>query len=92
MRIAKWLTALLIAPPILYVASFGPACWAARAGWLPLRPTVHIFWPCIEAACPFFSEETCFSRPLHAYACLFDRKDENDTIMDIRISLIVHHE
>ncbi len=48
-----WIAALLIGLPVLYVASFGPACWlcendviAQRHAWLAYRP---ITWTCTKA-------------------------------------------
>ncbi len=29
-----WIVALVIGLPVLYVASFGPACWLTSRGWI----------------------------------------------------------
>src|SRR5262245_20955652 len=46
-----WIVALLIGLPVLYVASFGPACWMAdkdylsdRNVWLVYRPIIWTYW------------------------------------------------
>jgi hypothetical protein len=38
--IGAWIAALLVALPVLYVASFGPACWmtSQMQGWSKLQP------------------------------------------------------
>ena len=44
-----WIVALLIGLPVLYVSSFGPACWltAQRNGWSKLQPhrAMIIYYP-----------------------------------------------
>jgi len=47
---AKWMLAAMLSLPVLYVASFGPACWiTARPRLRDFPPQVHwvtrIFWP-----------------------------------------------
>jgi len=44
-----WIAALLIGLPVLYVASFGPACWLAKSDRLPVRPTAWLYKPLIAA-------------------------------------------
>jgi hypothetical protein len=44
-----WIVALLIGLPVLYVASFGPACWLVERGVLPLRTTAMVFRPLLVA-------------------------------------------
>jgi hypothetical protein len=45
-----WVVALLVVPPILYVVSFGPACWIARIGFLPTRAVIIAYRPIVENA------------------------------------------
>jgi hypothetical protein len=45
-----WIAALLIGLPVLYVASFGPACWAttvnvSQAGGPRYHKTMIVYWP-----------------------------------------------
>jgi hypothetical protein len=44
-----WIVALLIGLPVLYVVSFGPACWltSQRYGWSKLQPhrAMIIYYP-----------------------------------------------
>jgi hypothetical protein len=45
-RWAKW-TAVLVGLPVLYVASFGPACWcvfAVQEDWAT-RTAAYCYWP-----------------------------------------------
>ena len=44
------LTAALIGLPVLYVASFGPACWLVNWGALPVRGTGTAYRPLISLA------------------------------------------
>lgn len=45
-RCAKWTLVAVIGLPVLYVASFGPACWLAGCGMLPI-PIVANAYPSI---------------------------------------------
>ncbi len=38
-----WIVALLIGLPVLYVASFGPACWSmqVKTSWMPTIAVVY---------------------------------------------------
>jgi hypothetical protein len=44
-----WIAALLIGLPVLYVASFGPACWLTSAldrhGWVEPNRKLVAYWP-----------------------------------------------
>lgn len=42
---AWWVAAGLLAVPVLYVASFGPACWAVGNGKIAARPISRIYRP-----------------------------------------------
>jgi hypothetical protein len=48
-RWAKWTLAVVVGMPVLYVASFGPACWLTSqvdvGGWLVPNPALRIYWP-----------------------------------------------
>src|SRR5262249_25893692 len=43
-----WIVALLIGLPVLYVASFGPACWLFGRGILPCELTIDAYRPLIH--------------------------------------------
>lgn len=45
-----WTVALLVGLPVLYVASFGPACWMMKRGSLPIFPTAYPYWPLVVSA------------------------------------------
>ncbi len=45
-----WIVVLLIGLPLLYVTSFGPACWMMHRGWLPIFPTAYPYWPLVVSA------------------------------------------
>src|SRR5262249_39049162 len=42
------IVALLIGLPVLYVASFGPACWAVANGKIAARPVARVYWPVLR--------------------------------------------
>jgi hypothetical protein len=48
-RWAKWTLAAVVGLPVLYVASFGPACWLTSqvdgGGWMVPNPALRIYWP-----------------------------------------------
>lgn len=54
-RWAKWTLATVVSPPLLYVLSFGPACWWFGSDWTPTGPfggfslpgpaAPQIYWP-----------------------------------------------
>jgi hypothetical protein len=48
-RTWPWIAAL-VGLPVLYVASFGPACWLMTRGSLPIFPTAYPYWPLVVAA------------------------------------------
>src|SRR5689334_1826705 len=56
-RVWPWIVALLIGLPVLYVASFGPACWACsrlddrHPDWEVWNLVQSGYWPVICAAC-----------------------------------------
>jgi hypothetical protein len=43
-----WIVTVLV--PLLYVASFGPACWMAERQLLPKWPVANVYLPCVVAA------------------------------------------
>jgi hypothetical protein len=45
-----WIVALLIGLPVLYVASFGPACALVGQGVLPRTLLDTMFAPCLDVA------------------------------------------
>ena len=55
-RWAKWTLAAVIGAPVLYVASFGPACWLCQQLILPQRAAWIIFqpltWLCVHGQSP----------------------------------------
>ena len=48
-RWVKWTLAGVVGVPVLYVASFGPACWVVDRGWIAPRPIAYAYWPCLRA-------------------------------------------
>lgn len=40
-----WIVATVVALPVLYLASFGPACWLVCHGWFPREPAAWAYWP-----------------------------------------------
>jgi hypothetical protein len=49
-RFGQWIAGLLIVLPVLYVASFGPACWLARAGAAGTLTVAKLYRPLVRAA------------------------------------------
>jgi len=49
-----WIAALLIGLPVLYVASFGPACWYATSNAVMVPTVARFYWPLTRCAwaCP----------------------------------------
>jgi hypothetical protein len=45
-----WIIALLVGMPVLYVASFGPACLFVDRDMLPMSNLKMVFSPCVELA------------------------------------------
>ena len=43
-----WIVALLIGLPILYVASFGPACWLTNRSAIPRGPVAILYGPLVD--------------------------------------------
>lgn len=54
-RWAKWTLAATLASPVLYVASFGPACWSADRKWISPHLTLVAYRPLavvVAHSCP----------------------------------------
>ena len=49
-RIWPWIMALLIGLPVLYVASFGPACWIAGDNEFAISSILNVYYPILSAA------------------------------------------
>jgi hypothetical protein len=43
-----WVVSLLVGLPVLYVASFGPACWLVDTGRLAARPAAKFYKPLLS--------------------------------------------
>jgi hypothetical protein len=65
-----WIVALLIGLPVLYVASFGPACWVVEQSALPRAEITLIYSPLIRAA--WSLRPNPFSKGLRKYAMICD--------------------
>src|SRR5262245_15672420 len=44
-----WVVAPLIGLPLLYIASFGPACWTVTAGKIADRPIARAYRPIVSS-------------------------------------------
>jgi len=62
-RWAKWTLTTVISLPVLYVASFGPACWLTSqmdsGGWMIPNPALRIYWPLGRIADKEHSDSRC---------------------------------
>jgi hypothetical protein len=56
-----WLVAVLIWLPVLYVASFGPACWLVDRDWSYASTTASVYWPVVRLA---YSGPDWIKRPI----------------------------
>jgi hypothetical protein len=45
--VAFWATVVLVGLPLLYVLSFGPACWMVDGGMVAARPVARIYRPIV---------------------------------------------
>ena len=43
-----WIIVVLLGLPVLYVASFGPACWLVRHRWISRSTAAHAYRPIIK--------------------------------------------
>lgn len=72
-RWAKWMAAVVVALPVLYVLSFGPACWLAsranRGAWKLPEP----YWPMTVA----LSQSEFIAGMFNGYARLASRGEWN---------------
>ncbi len=65
-----WIVALLIGLPVLYVASFGPACWLVRQQRVNIVTVARLYRPLVHTAC----SDSILAPPLHRYADAFRPK------------------
>jgi len=65
-----FLTAALIGLPVLYVVSFGPACWLVEHGF-PARPAAFIYEPLLRQA---LLKEGPVREALHWYGSKFSAR------------------
>jgi hypothetical protein len=52
-----WIVVLLIGLPVLYVASFGPACWVTASHPTLIMPAGYFYWPLTRAAWAYPNEK-----------------------------------
>jgi hypothetical protein len=69
---AKWTLAMVISLPILYVGSFGPACWLTSHHNSCSGFVSHIYWPFFEI---IFHRNYAIRKPILWYCCLYSRDD-----------------
>src|SRR5262245_32695841 len=62
-RWAKRTLAVTLILPVLYVASFGPACWLVRRNQVDMTKAARIYRPLVRTAC----STSIFARPLRWY-------------------------
>jgi hypothetical protein len=76
-RWAKWTAAAVFGLlPVLYVGSFGPACWCAVRRPLLKAPVAYAYWPLTSVA----RAALCRSR-LHDYADIGTRNNDDRIIV-----------
>jgi hypothetical protein len=66
-RWAKWTLTAAISLPLMYVASFGPACWLSDRDVLPRDATYSIYRPLV-----ILSLHAKFRKPLQWYGTLVE--------------------
>ena len=66
-RLWPWVVAVVIGVPVLYVASFGPACWLLFSGIIPdgLTRTLSVVY------CPLFSVINAADSPYWLKSALY---------------------
>ena len=82
--VAFWLTVVL-ALPVLYVLSFGPACWAYNRGFVLRNDGAYdrLYWPIGEAL------DTPLGWPIWWYARIGCPADD-DTIIPVRTGFVFY--
>lgn len=71
-----WTTVAVVAAPLVYIMSFGVACWLVTREVLPARPTARVYRPLVRAATSQFRPVAV---PLCWYADLFAFDDFTPT-------------
>jgi len=66
-----WIVAVLIGLPVLYVASFGPACWLNERRYLGRAVVEAIYSPVLATA-----ENSRLPKAIDWYACLGAEPDD----------------
>lgn len=66
-----WIVATAVLLPVLYVASFGPACWMVDRGWIPVEPTAAVYSPV------FFTDAHPVYEALYHYSRYFVRHPQS---------------
>jgi hypothetical protein len=66
-RVGLWITAVLIGVPVLYGASFGPACWLVARNHLSSRLVGATYWPVLWI---YGSSTNRLTRAISSYARL----------------------
>ena len=75
----RTLATVIVGLPVLYVASFGPACWSVDAGPADLEPVARIYRPLVRMACG----GGVFASPLQWYCNLNRPRDTSPTAIRI---------
>jgi hypothetical protein len=76
--VAFWATVVLVVALVAYPLSFGPACWMAGCGVVPMKATRMAYWPLVRITVsrqgtPFASYAELFSENRCIVADLYDR-------------------
>ena len=72
-----WIMALLVALPVLYVLSFGPACWLNERGFLGMNAVSSVYSPVLATA-----ENGRLPKIIEWYARLGAKPDDSPNVFD----------
>jgi hypothetical protein len=74
-RWAKWTLAAVVALPVLYMLSFGPACWLVNHRFLPRKATWVAYRPITLLG---NDGPEAIARPIYWWARIFEPQDEEE--------------
>jgi len=85
-----WVVVLTISMTVLYVASFGPACWMVSRRVIPLRITAWVYGPLarlVYCKLPFVARPLGWyarvgKKPLRSYGHYEDVVDDMNSVLD----------
>lgn len=89
--VAFWATVAVVGLPLLYVASFGPACWLARMEVVSVTSVAHAYSPLVKVV-DSLPDRSRVRHVAEQCAVGYSGKDQHGSYMFNTLSARLHYE